>query len=170
MVVLKDPNGRKQFPRPIHIDRLKPAYVRQPTPSDYFNVTTKQTFSIQSTQTEDKCFQPISALEHNQTSSHDDSSPNEITMRVTSPVTRPKRATKRPHKLRGSDHIDPVELLSSCDERKIKRVLAQRHTSDGLQYLVQLVGEPAQNAMWLTSLELNRKAKASIKHRPPPLV
>ena len=39
-VVLHDPENKRKFPRPLHLDRLKVAYVRQPTPSNYFNIVT----------------------------------------------------------------------------------------------------------------------------------
>ena len=38
--VLHDPENKRKFPRPLHHDRLKVAYVRQPTPSNYFNIVT----------------------------------------------------------------------------------------------------------------------------------
>lgn len=52
MVRLTDPGGKKTFSQPIHIDRLKPAYVRQPNPSTFFKVSTKRTFTTCSTQTQ----------------------------------------------------------------------------------------------------------------------
>ncbi|CAC5361631.1 unnamed protein product [Mytilus coruscus] len=36
MVVLKDPDSQKCLPNPIHINRIKPAYVRLPNPAQYF--------------------------------------------------------------------------------------------------------------------------------------
>ena len=41
-VILHDPENKWKFPRPLHLDRLKVAYVRQPTPSNYFSVVTHE--------------------------------------------------------------------------------------------------------------------------------
>ncbi|KAL5017800.1 hypothetical protein ScPMuIL_003522 [Solemya velum] len=43
MVILLDPETGKCLPQPVHMDRLKMAYVRQPNPTNYFmdNVTAK---------------------------------------------------------------------------------------------------------------------------------
>ena len=66
--------------------------------------------------------------------------------------------------------MDPNDLptfyVSSDSDsyHKIKRVLGQRDS----KYLVQIVGEPADNAVWVASSALNAKAKRAIKINPPP--
>lgn len=51
------------------------------------------------------------------------------------------------------DHVDPMadtycSVSSDSDGlHKIKRVLAQRHLNKGREFLVQIKGEPAQNAI-----------------------
>ena len=141
MVHLTDPVSNTAFPKSVHIDRLKPAFVRQPSPMNFFTVSTKApqiTFANSATQTD--LFQSPTA--------------NEATAEIMSPTTvplRPKRNVKKPKRFMDSDHVDPMNVsdLSSDSQtaKKVKRVLAQRHTPDGLQYLVHLVGEPAQNAI-----------------------
>lgn len=39
LIVLRDPTGNRIFRRPVHINRLKPAHVRQPLPAAYFEQT-----------------------------------------------------------------------------------------------------------------------------------
>ena len=87
-------------------------------------------------------------------------------------ITRPKRTIRKPLRFRDSDHVNPdqISFSDSEDVRSIKRVLAQRHTTDGIQYLVQQAGEPAQNAIWVLQSDLNAKAKQHVTKRPPPLV
>jgi hypothetical protein len=36
LITLKDPMTGKNLPSPVHINRLKMAYVRKPTPMNYF--------------------------------------------------------------------------------------------------------------------------------------
>lgn len=93
--------------------------------------------------------------------------------KVLTPVSsRPRRTICKPLRYRDSDHVNP-DVLSFSDSdgcRKVKRILAQRHTSEGFQYLVQVVGEPAQNAAWVSASVLNAKARQNILTRPPPVI
>lgn len=76
----------------------------------------------------------------------------------------------KPARFRDSDHVDPNDLptfsVSSDTDgfHKIKRVLGKRNS----KYLVQIVGEPAENAIWVPFSALNAKAKRAIDIRPPP--
>jgi hypothetical protein len=174
MVVLKDQLEKKQFPQPIHIDRLKVAHVRQPTPSNFFKVITKvpeKQVSCQSTQTDfweisGTPDMPVVPLKCDV----------QVVDDVIPPNTRPKRVIQKPIRYRDSDHMDPdmldqeISLSDSGGRQKIKRFLAERHTPNGLQYLVQIVGEPAQNAPWVPSTSLNAKAKLIVLSKPPPFV
>lgn len=163
--ILADPDTKAVLPQPVHIDRLKRAFVRQPTPLNYFKVATRieePTYSTVATQTGI----PENVLVN---------LPTEIQKeRLESSNTRPKRNIQKPKRYRDSDHADPSELsqISSDTEnyKKIKRVLAQRHTSDGIQYLVHVVGEPAQNSVWVFGSSLDAKAHKNITCKPPPFV
>ena len=145
MVQLKDPRTNKLLSQ-IHRDRLKIAYVREPTPSNYFSVS--------------KCVQPKS-YKSSATQTQVDRNPV---------VRRSDRKRQKPIRYRDDAHADPDDLQSfsvSSDSdgyHKIKRVLGQRDS----KYLVQIVGEPADNAVWVASTALNAKAKRAVNINPPP--
>ena len=68
------------------------------------------------------------------------------------------------------DPIAPSAVLSSSESdrgqyHKIKRVLGQRNASE---YLVQLVGEPAQQAFWVKKHMMDQKARRGVELKPPP--
>jgi hypothetical protein len=132
----------------VHRDRLKLAYVREPTPSNYFSVTTC---------VKPKCFKSNST----QT--------NEIAQEQ---PRKSERIRRKPIRYRNSDHVDPNDMptfsVSSETDgfHKVKRVLGQRNS----QYLVQIVGEPAENAFWVPVSALNSKAKRAIEMNPPPVL
>lgn len=179
MVQLRDLSNDRVLPQSIHLDRLKIAYVRHSTPTNYHQVLTKilaKTFSSQSTQTDEHdIIQPVpydgkqtdmyeqvqTDRDNNQSplesaSSHDSSSENQHQQ-----VTHRSRRTV--HKLlrsRDYDHVDPFSICNHENEQ----------TVSGLQYLVQVAGEPAQNAIWILASSLNMKAKDKIIKRPPPFV
>lgn len=160
MITLIDPEGNQQFPKPLHLDRVKPAYVRQETPGNFFIVTTrkeKPTYLSAMTQTSEVCIKSI---------------PDKTQIQDREVAIRPKRTIRKPIRFRDSDHVSPDQLSFSDSDgiRKIKRVIAQRHTSTGIQYLIQQAGEPAQNAVWISKSDLNAKAKQHVITRPPPLV
>lgn len=91
-------------------------------------------------------------------------------------LQRPTRIRQKPIRFRDDDHVDPMadthcSVSSDSDGlHKIKRVLAQRHLNKGRECLVQIKGEPAQNAIRVLSSSLNVKAQNAIKQRPPPLI
>ena len=162
MITLIDPEGQKQFSKPIHLDRVKPAYVRQETPGNFFIVTKRREKPI-----------TVSVFTQTDPSNIQDTSVPDRTQIQDRPVsTRPRRTIQRPIRFRDNDHISPdqISLSDSDGSRKIKRILAQRHMSDGIQYLIQQVGEPAQNAVWISHSDLNARAKKHVITRPPPLV
>ena len=205
LVQLRDPSNDKVLPQPIHINRVKLAYVRHPSPTNYHKVLTKiptKTFFSQSTQTD---IQTIVAPNRNEVQTlvqtdgddvllpHDNYSAPTLTdtdldstqkslSESTSdhnqpkPVTRQSRRTiRKPLRYRDSDHVDPFAIQAEAIDQsviiqKVKRILAQRHSVDGLQYLVQIVGEPAQNATWILASSLDKTAKTKATRRPPPFV
>ncbi|XP_069109917.1 uncharacterized protein [Argopecten irradians] len=152
MVNLQDHEHKRQFPHPIHIDRLKPAHIRCPSPANFFRTAKKRTFRHISAQTDIHVHQnrdtvdnfPASSIDSGSSSASDSSSP--ANQKPTPVSTRPKRVLRKPARFCDSDHVDPndLPLPDTIVKVKVKRILAQRHTMDGLQYLVQLVGEPTQ--------------------------
>lgn len=166
MVILLDPSTKQLLPNAIHVDRLKVACIRVPTPDNFFTVTNKLSPVICT----DKAVQTVAPTEVDglvPSAKYVQSRP------VIEPSSRQKRTIKKP--ARYKDLVDPDELYqdsvsSDSGFHKIKRVLAQRQTNNGAEYLVQVVGEPAQNAFWVSSSNLNAKALRGIQQRPPPLV
>ena len=231
-VVLHDPENKRKFPRPLHLTRMKVAYVRQPTPSNYFSVVTRapevvfsstgtQTFNqdiytqeteIDSVERSELSSQEIISNEEKREDTHSSKSsserifseietqsqtPNplksveiethektpsviqEPVLRAEThmennqlPSVRPKRTIRKPKRYCDSNHLDIKDLSVSSDNEfyKIKRVLAQRPTAAGLEYLVQFAGEPAQNAIWIPDSGLNVKAKEYIKSKSIPFI
>ena len=199
LVQLRDPSNDKVLPQPIHINRVKLAYVRHPSPTNYHKVLTKiptKIFSSQSTQTD---IQTIVETDRNEVqtdrdnvmlpdandsaqtltdtdldSTHKSSSESTPDHNQPKPVTRQSRRTiRKPLRYRDSDHVDPFAIQAEATDqneiiRKVKRVLAQRHSIYGLQYLVQIVGEPAQSTAWILASSLDKKAKTKATRRPPP--
>ena len=125
LIVLRDPTGNRIFRRPVHINRLKPAHVRQPLPAAYFQ------------QTVDKSDNNNSSIE---TSGQDNvyeseqgknSSANYLSNEK---PTRPRRNIRKPMRFRDSDHVE----LDLCDSTKtdsdtnehieVKRILAKKKT------------------------------------------
>lgn len=51
------------------------------------------------------------------------------------------------------------DLSASSDSTfyKIKRILGQRRTPIGIEYLVRFAGEPAQNDIWIPESDQNVK-------------
>ena len=88
-----------------------------------------------------------------------------------------KRTIRKPIRYRDSDHINPESIDSiDTDARtdkpnvKVKRILAKRRNKGSFLYLVQMVGEPAQNSKWMSLSELPKKAQDLLISRPPPLI
>lgn len=127
----------------VHRDRLKLAYVREPTPSNYFSVTTS---------VKPKSFKSISIQ--------------------TDEMKQELRNRQKPIRYRNNGHVDPNDMptssVSSESDRlhKVKRVLGQKNS----QYLMQIVGETAENAFWVPASALNAKAKRAIALNPPPVL
>lgn len=174
MVFLRDPSNGKVLPQSVHIDRLKMAYVRHPESNNFYQIRTRvpaKTYISQAVQTDTATV--VSESSHqDEVTVGDKCSP---TLDVPVPNSRPKRQVKKPLRYRDSDHVDPLSLNLGIVENgkgysNVKRVLAQRFTSEGLQYLVQLEGEPAQNAIRTSASTPNAKTKGKILSNPPPWV
>ena len=77
-----------------------------------------------------------------------------------------------------SDSLPTVQHAKLCEtdtvqnltDIKMKRILAKKKHGNSFLYLVQLVGEPSQNAQWRSISQLSRKAQDLLISRPPPLV
>lgn len=68
LATLSDPTTGKVGTRPVHLDRLKPAHIRAPTPSNYFRIVSNNRVEC-GVQTED--FSPITSSSSNRESASD---------------------------------------------------------------------------------------------------
>ena len=163
----KDTN--KVLPSLIHMDRLKKAYVREPDSTPYFvgkvatrtATGTKESCDI-STQTEQVVYQ------HSQTETHHTSSDSD-TQPVMKLIQRPQRVRRKPIRFRSSSNISSG-VETDAPYYKVRKVLGRRVNNGETEYLVQFVGEPEQNSMWLPFDSLNVKAQNSVISKPPPLL
>ena len=202
-VMLEDPQGKKSFSQPIHIDRIKIAAIREAEPVNFFKVVShkpKLEMISVACQTENTVEQEIALSEEpGQTQVQDidhksvenlvedgvqlpiedvaePTQSDRIQLKEVDNVTpvwksRPRRNIKQPAKFNDFVLENGSSYLSSTSEKyKVKRVLAQRDSATGSEYLVQLVGEPAQNAKWVQGSGLPVKARKLIRNRPPPKV
>ena len=170
MVLLQNPTTKQCFKNPVHINRIKQACVRQPEPSPFFKVIK----SVNDRKTLNKCSQTDHTQTQNDHIQPSDKKNTETTSKTYG--TKPRKSQrniKKPIRYRNSDHVNPFDMSSldltvSSDSdgfHKIKRILAKKNENDTVNYLVQIRGEPAENAIWVPYSNL--KAKAAIKKRPP---
>jgi hypothetical protein len=166
-VILGDPQSTKCMTNPVHLNRLKMAYVREPTPKPYFlgKVVTCEN-NPQVTRDSIKT-QPVN--------NEETESRSEIGMNGDVELRRSCRNRKPPE--RYGNPVDLEVILSSDDGimdamgyHKIKRILGQKCLDNKKLYLVHLVGEPAEHAVCVTFSSLNGKAKRSVQIKPPPVI
>ncbi|CAC5398378.1 unnamed protein product [Mytilus coruscus] len=88
-------------------------------------------------------------------------------------VRRSSRKIRLPARYQDSNFTNLDSVASETDNGgvfKVKRILAKKRNKGGFLYLVQKVGEPAENAEWLTGSLLPPKAKELVIKRLPPLI
>ena len=168
-ILLKNPATGRCQRHPIHINRLKMAYVRESNPSPYFldRVVTNGVG--------DRLPSPdiSEAISNRGASTVSDNStvgnkPHGSSQLPRQPLRRSTRLRTRP-----SYYLEPIApsaVLSSSESdrgqhHKIKRVLGRRNASE---YLVQLVGEPAQQAFWVKKHTMDQKARRGVELKPLP--
>ena len=150
LITLKDPMTGKNLPSPVHINRLKMAYVRKPTPMNYF---------LDKVATNNKSEEHATHSEAEQLINDSDvSMDNTIVNRIDPPTRKSKRQLRKPIRYQDSSFTDG-DASAISDGNKIKRVLARRNINGEMKYLVNHVGEPAQNAVWKDYNSLTQKAK-----------
>ena len=82
------------------------------------------------------------------------------------PISRPHRLIQKPIRYRDESYINPDDIVTDVAQVKVKRILAQRN-SDTIEYLLQLVWEPAHNAAWRKLDELNKKKTRKLFNQRP---
>ena len=178
-VFLMDKDGKPVSEDPVHINRLKMAYVRQPSPLPHLMgpVTTRKDLkpkvSDHSTQTDE--IHIATPPEQHSPDVQTENVSAESDQQPLSPDTLPKRPVRnrrKPLPFLDSDHIS--SLTSGCFDSgqyyKVKRVIWQRIQNNKTSYLVQFSGEPTQNEMWISWEDLLPKAKRVVKSKPPPIL
>ncbi|CAC5421293.1 unnamed protein product [Mytilus coruscus] len=159
---LMNPKTNKIIPQPVHINCLKPAYIRVPNPCEYFmdRVISKQdTMDTASTS-------------HDNLISEQSSTNNDEVLEVPN-LRRSTRQRQKPIRFRDDNFITSGTETSSASDGtllKVKRFLAKKNHDENIRYLAHLIGEPAQNAIWIEENQLGPKARALLKSRPPPII
>ncbi|CAC5418269.1 unnamed protein product [Mytilus coruscus] len=152
LIKIRDPENERRFRMPVHINRLKIARnIRAPQPQPYLQHLSESQSSITTV----------------------DSSNSSYYEQV--PVRQSTRNKKPPTKFNDFVNLDSelgTESISSDENRyhKIKRVLARKIDNNQLKYLVQIVGEPAQNSIWVEKSSLSPKGKKVVQNKPPPMI
>lgn len=159
------------------MDKLKMAFVREPSPMPYFmdKVVTRIETPIPEP--------PQSDLEVTQATgpSQDRPLPTKVVSKeaglsqdsasLPTPIARPKRSIRKPLRFRNSDHTaGDIVSSDSSSQFKIKRVIGQRLVGDDAQYKVTLRGEPSHNSFWVSKNDLDAKARQRVNMYPPPLL
>ena len=89
-------------------------------------------------------------------------------------VRRSKRTIQKPSRFRDENCVSSPRgsSTSSEDKRllKVKRILAETIHNGNTFYLGHIVGEPAQNALWIQDTKIEPKTMNRIKAKPPPLI
>ena len=176
LISLRDPEGKRKFKRPVHVNRLKLAHVRAPDPHPYFHHNSD--ISPSGVTSEESSEEKLS---ENTVSEVIDDDQQHLTAAVDTdngkPLRRTSRQVRKPVRYRDSEFINPsaIDSSDSIDSNnkpplKIKRILAKRKVGSAFKYLVQKIGEPAENAEWLTCSQLPPKAQQLLVARPPPLI
>ena len=169
MVILKDPDTNICRKDAVHMDRLKMAFIREPSPKPYFLDTVpthKQTeFPLMNAEAEHQ-------QNHMDTPEilDDYSSPKPT---PSPPITaRPKRIIRKPVRYRDFSGLSE-DIVSSSDSScryKIKRIVGQRKYDKEVQYKVILCGEPSNKSFWVARKDLDAKALKCIDQNPPPVL
>ncbi|CAG2254502.1 unnamed protein product [Mytilus edulis] len=109
----------------------------------------------------------------NLSASQGNDSPDELNPQHVNELRRSSRNIRLPARYQDSDFTNLDSVASETDNGgvfKVKRILAKKRNKGGFLYLVQKVGEPAENAEWLTGSQLPPKAQELMIKRPPPLI
>ena len=146
MVQLRDAKTNKCLKEPVHLDRLKMAYVREPNPMKYFGDKVMT----------NKAEQQLNIEENRTTSNMEEENEEPVVANRGRKSSRNKKPTER-----YGIHMDLSHESVSSDSagyHKIKRILEKR----GNRYLVQLAGEPAHAAIWCKLGDMNRQGKKKV--------
>ena len=175
MVALNNPHTGRKLKTPVHLDRLKMAYVREPNPVPYFVdrvITQKPPGPDPDRPTEQIPIPTPIQIDFDQTE------PEARDQLANDPdkdllPRRSARRTQAPMRYGEPLGLDSELYDSQTDNRgyhKIKRILCQRQKDGRAEYFVHIKGEPSQNAIWVPETMLDSKAKRRLRDKPPPVV
>ena len=165
MVMLRNPTTGIFLKHAIHVKRLKPAFVREPSPNLYF----KEAGQIRIDSSVHMTEQSTQTLNIIDNSVLRDTSHSVTPIEVVSKdiPSRPKRTIRKPIRFRDGADTSDSELT---DQDQRIHIIAQRKNGPNLEYLVRTVGDPSQQAVWLPQTRLNDEAKRYVQLNPPPCV
>ena len=182
MAILKNPQSNTNLKHPIHLDRLKMAFVREPNPCPYFldkvttNVHDLSNLEGHNTATEQEQVQQVKSEIKEPEDPSVAESPQAT---IADPPRRSARQRQKPDRFQAGDHNQDCIYSSNdivqsdsvhSDSRgyhKIKRVLGRRRGFQGMEYLVHICGEASQKAFWVPESKLDYKARKSVQAKPP---
>ena len=183
LVTLREKSTGKLFRNPVHLDRLKIAYIRAPNPTNFYIPKTVTNEGNHVTDSSDSDIEPLDRNSDAVTKQGVDSSSHAPAVNTrtkagsrqgadsssTAPVenTRPKRQIRKPARFQSG--YDSTQSETDNNYYKIKRVLGRRNREDP-EYLVQFKGEPAQNALWTKFNQLNPQAQKCVLDKAPPFI
>ncbi|CAC5395386.1 unnamed protein product [Mytilus coruscus] len=165
-ILLRDPNGKRKFKQPVHINRLKLANIREPNPKPYFRRDRTSSSSHSTTEAEVSQSDILSASQGNDNS-------DELNSQHANELRRSSRQIRLPARYQDSDFTNLDSVASETDNGGVLKsnvFWRKKRNKGGFLYLVQKVGEPAENAEWLTGSQLPPKAQELMLKRPPPLI
>ncbi len=148
MVTIRHTESNKVLKQPVHCDRLKMAYVREPNPLQYFHstVTTSKQKELKSSYTQTG----IGTDKEEETGIGDLRRSNR------------KRKETEMYGIPITDFGNDTLSSDTDGYHAVKRILGVRRKGECNEYLVQVKGEPAQNAFWAPFSYLNKKAQAKV--------
>ena len=162
LVTLREKSTGKLFKNPVHLDRLKIAYVRAPNPANFYIPKTVTNEGIQVATSSESDTDP---LDRNAEADYLQGADSKSTAPVAN--TRPKRQIRKP--VRFQSGYESTQSETDNNYYKIKRVLGRRNRDDP-EYFVQFKGETAQNAIWTKFDQLNPQAQKFVLDKAPPFI
>ncbi|CAG2206375.1 unnamed protein product [Mytilus edulis] len=113
LVILRDPTGKRNFRRPVHINRLKLAHIRVPLPAPYFNQQTDESENTSSKSDNSSSSVDRDTSENSKSISTNVTTESEaldtdvVSQHDTTNLNRLRRNIQKPVRYRDDNFIDP---------------------------------------------------------------
>ncbi|CAC5411039.1 unnamed protein product [Mytilus coruscus] len=108
LILLRDPNGKRKFKQPVHINRLKLANIREPNPKPYFQRDRTSSSSHSTTEAEVSQSDILSASQGNDNS-------DELNSQHANELRRSSRQIRLPARYQDSDFTNLDSVASETD-------------------------------------------------------